>query len=335
MVRFLTAMVALMVAMFTVPALAFDPPPAPAVGSIVDQANVLKPVAIQKLNAQLRQVNQSTGNQIGILIVPSLNGENIRDVGYATAKAWKVGQAGVDNGVMIVWSRGDRQVGIETGKGIEGDLPDLKCNDIIRNVIAPKFKADYPGHFYDGLSQGIAAINTAIGDHRAAVAEQKQHDAQRLADNGGAAPITNGGAPQTTTTQSGGCDVSGTQHAGVGGAVVWLALIFGGLWLVRRQFRKMAEQSDRQRQAQLEQLQRSRQAELDRLNADQLAHAQAERDRLQAIPNEVQGIPVVVVDSPAPVQDPLATATTDTPTANVAERIRQEQCGTTDPNKGN
>jgi uncharacterized membrane protein YgcG len=332
MVRYLRILVALAVAMFAVPAMAFNPPPAPAVGSIVDQANVLKPVAIQKLNAQLRQVNQNTGNQIGILIVPSLNGESIRDVGYATGKLWKVGQAGVDNGVMIVWSRGDKQVTIETGKGVEGDLPDLKCNDIIRNVIAPKFKADYPGHFYDGLSQGITAINTAIGDHRAAIAEQKQHDSQTQADNG--TPITNGGTPQTTTApapSSGGCDVSGTQHADVGGAVVWIVLAVGIMWAIRRQYRKMVEQSNRQQ----EERRTAYQRELDQLNAAQESYAQAERERVNAIPTEIQGIPVVVVDDPAVLHEPLATATTDTPTANVVDRIRQEQTGTTDQNKGN
>jgi uncharacterized membrane protein YgcG len=341
MVRYLKFLVAMMVTMFATSAMAFNPPPAPVVGSIVDQTGVLTQGEIRDLNMQLRQVNQSTDNMIGILIIPSPNGENMRDIGYATGKAWKVGHAGIDNGIMIVWARhndrgGPGEVTIETGKGVEGDLPDLKCNDIIANVIRPQFKQR---HFAGGLSAAIAAINTSIGDHRAALAEQRRHDElrqqQKVADNN--VPATAGGGTTAPQASGGsGCDVSGIDHAGLGGGfLVWVALFLLVGFLVRRWYGKMVLQSARQRELERQQREQVRRAALDRLITAQQAHAQAEKERQQTIPTQVQSIPVVVVDTPTvpatpvivpqPVIDPLATATATTATAVVAERVREEQ----------
>lgn len=363
MVRYLRLLVALVVTMFAVPAMAFNPPPPPAIGSIVDQVGVLKPDAIRKLNQQLRVVNQNTTNQIGILIIDKPNGENMRDIGYATGKAWKVGQAGIDNGVMIVWARhddngGPGQVTIETGKGVEGDLPDLKCNDIIRNVIAPKFKDKYPGHFYDGLSQGIAAINGAIGDHRAALAAQRDKENSLrqntpTPDNGG--PPVAAGGPQTSSHSSSGCDVSGApmQQAGLGGALFWVVLLLAGVWAFRRWSAKMAEQSRKEelRQQQLREQEARIEAEHQRAENERLAALnatlQAERAAQEARDQKLAGARAlaarleaerqardaalraqptpIVVPIPVVHHDPLAVATAVTATAVVADRIRQER----------
>jgi len=321
MIRYLKLLVVLMATFFTTSALAFIPPPAPATGSIVDQVGVLTPSEMRSLNMQLRQVNQSTTNQIGILIIPSLNGENIRDIGYTTAKAWKVGQAGVDNGVMIVWARGDKQVGIETGKGVEADLPDLKCNDIIANVIRPRFKNR---QFADGLSAAITAINTSIGDHRAALQAQRDKE-NALQQN---APTPDQSSPQTTAPSSGGCDVSGVamQSTGLGVVLFWALLLSMGVWGVRRWARKAAEQS-RQEEARQQEL-RQRRLEIDRKDAQQSRQEEArQRQLLEKV--EHDPIPIVPVGSPFdfhydPISSDVQVATYD-PIAEKLKRVRQEE----------
>lgn len=122
---------ALILTLFTTTALAFSPPPAPTLGYVVDQAGKLSASDIAALNAKIENVKTSTSNEIGILIVQSLGGENIEDVTHATFKEWKVGKAGLDNGVLVVWAPAERKVRIQTGKGVEGDLTDLQANDII------------------------------------------------------------------------------------------------------------------------------------------------------------------------------------------------------------
>jgi uncharacterized membrane protein YgcG len=162
-------------------------------------------------------------------------GQDIRDVGIATGKAWGVGKKDLDNGVMIVWSPGDRKIGIETGKGVEGDLPDLKCNDIIRNVMGPNFRQK---NFVGGLSGAFVAISADIADHRAQVAERNARAAQ--------AAKTSTVPPTATATQphtnSGGCDV-GVAQAGFG-SFFFLVLFIGAGWLLFSRRRRHRYQDD-------------------------------------------------------------------------------------------
>ena len=48
---------------------------------------------------------------------------------------------------------------IQTGYGLEGALPDITCDDIIQNQIAPYFKA---GNYEKGFAQGIDSILKAV-----------------------------------------------------------------------------------------------------------------------------------------------------------------------------
>ncbi len=133
--KFFAMMAALVVAMFTANAFAWDPPPSPAPASwISDSSHVLSDDAHARLDAKLRQINQSSANEVAALILPTLDGQDIADVGDLTAKAWGVGKKNLDNGVLVVLAMKEHKSRISTGKGVEGDLPDLKCNDILQNA---------------------------------------------------------------------------------------------------------------------------------------------------------------------------------------------------------
>lgn len=229
MMKYIQLLVVMLMTTIAGTALAWNPPPSPKPSSnILDQAKALTPQELGRLNSQLNQINNTSANEIGVLIVPSLNGEEIRTVGYATGRAWGVGKRELDNGVMIVWSPGDHKIGIETGKGVEGDLPDLKCNDIIRNIMIPQFKG---GHYEAGLSHAFVAVSSAIAGHRAELAERDRRDRtdqQHIADT----PHTT-----TTSTPSGGCDVAGVPNGAVGFGVVWLLLVGGVVYLFWRRHR--------------------------------------------------------------------------------------------------
>lgn len=229
--KYLQLLVAMVATLFATNAMAFNPPASPKpAGNIVDQAHVLTQGELARLNTQLRNINNGSANEIGVLIVPSLGGENIRDVGYTTAKAWGVGKRDLDNGVMIVWSPGERKIGIETGKGVEGDLPDIKCSDIIRNTIGPNFRDK---HYEQGLSQGFTAIAGAIEDHRAAVAENARRLAANPPSNHANDPTPQAVAPHPS---SGGCDIA-MQQAGLGSGLFWIVILAGAFWFLRSRIR--------------------------------------------------------------------------------------------------
>ena len=70
-------------------------------------------------------------------------------------ETWKLGQKGKDNGALLLIVPKERKLRIEVGYGLEGVLTDAVTSRIIRNVIAPPFKA---GQFDQGLEDGVTAM---------------------------------------------------------------------------------------------------------------------------------------------------------------------------------
>ena len=63
-----------------------------------------------------------------------------RPFSVRVAQAWKLGRKGKDNGILLLISRDDRKLRIEVGYGLEGTLTDLRSNEIIDQVIRPRFR---------------------------------------------------------------------------------------------------------------------------------------------------------------------------------------------------
>jgi uncharacterized protein len=90
-----------------------------------------------------------------VLTIPSLEGQTVEEVANEVFKAWGLGQAERDNGVLLLVARDDRELRIEVGYGLEGDLTDAEAGRIIRNVIVPAFRE---GDFDGGVTAGTTAI---------------------------------------------------------------------------------------------------------------------------------------------------------------------------------
>ncbi|WP_428770665.1 TPM domain-containing protein [Treponema sp. HNW] len=119
-------------------------------GPVNDYAKMLDAGDIQNIENYLENLNRYTDIQIAVLTVPSLRGESIEDFSIRTVEAWKLGQAGKDNGVLLLVAAAEKKIRIEVGYGLEGVLTDMQAGLIIRKIIAPHFKnGDY--------GKGIAA----------------------------------------------------------------------------------------------------------------------------------------------------------------------------------
>lgn len=125
-----------------------------------DEANLLQPAFVSQLEQQLKLYEDSTSNQIAILIIPSLQDVPLEDYTHRVAEEWKLGQAEKDNGVLLFIAKNDRKVRIEVGEGLEGVLPDAVSNQIIRNELAPHFRQD---NYEQGVQAAVNAIIQAIG----------------------------------------------------------------------------------------------------------------------------------------------------------------------------
>ncbi|WP_028566952.1 TPM domain-containing protein [Salisaeta longa] len=141
---------------------------------VVDQGNFLSATEAQRLEAKLRRYADTTSTQIAVVTVPTLDGQAIADYATAIGRQWGVGQAGQDNGVVLLVAREERKVFIATGYGMEGVLPDAIANRIVRTILTPSFRE---GQFYAGLDRATdAIIQAAAGTYTASATEDAAGD---------------------------------------------------------------------------------------------------------------------------------------------------------------
>ena len=134
-------------------ALALDVPM--LTGRVVDNAELMSTPTRDKIAATLKAHEDATSNQVVVLTIPSLEEENVEGYAQRVFDQWKLGKKGKDNGVLLLVVPKEKKLRIAVGYGLEGDLPDVVASRIIRNVIAPPFKAR---QFDQGMEAGVAAI---------------------------------------------------------------------------------------------------------------------------------------------------------------------------------
>jgi len=140
--------------------------PSLAEGLVLDQTNTLTPEQQATLRQKLIAYDNSTSNQIAIVIIQSLKGNSIEDVALQIGRDWGVGgQAEKDNGIVILVAKGDQKMRIEVGYGLEGAVTDYVSSSIIQNTLRPNFKE---GNFYRGLTEAVdEIIKAAEGRYKA------------------------------------------------------------------------------------------------------------------------------------------------------------------------
>ncbi|HLZ16023.1 MAG TPA: TPM domain-containing protein [Cyclobacteriaceae bacterium] len=130
-----------------------------------DDAHALKQETVDQLEKGLKTYEDSTSNQIAILIVQSLDNDVLEEYSLRVAEKWKLGKKGKDNGVLLLVAVDDHKMRIEVGQGLEGVLTDAQSNRIIRNEMAPEFRR---GDYDAGIKAGINGIIKSIaGEYKA------------------------------------------------------------------------------------------------------------------------------------------------------------------------
>ena len=157
-VRGLALLSALFILLFARGAMAFTPPAFD--NHVVDTSGKLSDDDKRFLDDKLDRYEKASGNQIAVFVAGSLDGEAPEDVAYTTARTWKVGTKGKDNGVLLLIAPNERKIYIATGKGVGGSLTDLQSDEIIRTRIAPRLKT---GQFREAIEGGTDAIAAALG----------------------------------------------------------------------------------------------------------------------------------------------------------------------------
>lgn len=157
--------------------LALEAPP--LTGRVNDLARMLPPESLQRLEQRLAGFERDTSNQVVVLTLPTLQGDDIDQFAIRVADAWKIGQKGRDNGVLLVIAQAERKVRIEVGMGLQGVLPDITAGRIIRDVMRPHLKS---GNYDLGINAGVESIIAATkGEFTGNGQTAKKYSAQKSA----------------------------------------------------------------------------------------------------------------------------------------------------------
>src|SRR4051812_18058513 len=74
----------------------------PLTGRLVDLARIVPADLAASLTQELEAHETNTGNQVAVLVLPSLDGEPIETLSHRVATTWALGRKGTDNGVLLV-----------------------------------------------------------------------------------------------------------------------------------------------------------------------------------------------------------------------------------------
>ena len=124
-------------------------------GRVVDNAGMIDAATEAALVQKLAAFEQKSSDQIVVATIPDLGGEAIEPYANRLFRHWGLGQAGEDNGILLLVARDDRRMRIEVGYGLEGTLTDLHARLIIENTLTPAFRA---GDFASGISAAVDDI---------------------------------------------------------------------------------------------------------------------------------------------------------------------------------
>ena len=122
---------------------------------VTDMPAALRPETIGQLNSAISEAERTSGVEMAVVVIKSLDGLTVEELAVKLFELWGIGKKQHDNGLLLLWSTGDRRVRVEVGYGLEGALPDGKVGAILDTYVIPKFKA---GDFDQGLLDGVNAL---------------------------------------------------------------------------------------------------------------------------------------------------------------------------------
>jgi len=142
-----------------------QPEPPELTRPVNDFANVIDPDSARRLDALIRSLQETTGDVIVVATIDSLEGD---DINFYAERMFRnrgrgIGQAGRDNGLLVLVAVKDRQIRIEVGYELEQFITDGFAGETIRQEIAPFFRQ---GQYGPGLVAGVQRLVGRIGEGR-------------------------------------------------------------------------------------------------------------------------------------------------------------------------
>ncbi len=190
---------------------------------VTDMAGVLSPEQKQALENKLVAIDDSSSNQIAVVILPTLDGNPIEEYATKLFREWGIGNTKTNNGILLLIAVQDKKIRIEVGYGLEGAIPDITAINIIDNDLKPAFRE---GAYYEGIDKATDNIaKAAVGEYQV-----KRVKKTKTKGNGALLAIiiaiiflvVKGGGGR------GGSNIGGRGASNVAEGLFWASLLSGG-----------------------------------------------------------------------------------------------------------
>ncbi len=150
-------------AAFALSAFALDTSKLKPSGHVNDFAKALDPAGKAQIEAFCASLEQSTGVQMAIVTVDTLDDEPVEDVGNRLFREWGIGKKGKDDGVLMLFAIKDHKSSVELGYGIEPLISDGDAGTILRGIRPILRQGNYSGALLAAAQQIGSQIATARG----------------------------------------------------------------------------------------------------------------------------------------------------------------------------
>ena len=139
--------------------LAFAVPTKPT-SHLSDYAGVLSQEENLALENKLRAFESQSTNEIAVVIIKSLEGEQIENAAQEIFTTWGIGKEEKNNGVLFLIAMDDRKTRVHTGYGVEGDLTDIATSYSQSEIVTPAFRN---GDYALGINGAVDKMIEALG----------------------------------------------------------------------------------------------------------------------------------------------------------------------------
>ena len=142
-----------------------QPQPPQLTGPVNDFARVIDGDSTRQMESLIRSLQEATGDVVVVATIDSLDGE---DIDQYAVKMFEnngkgIGQAGKDNGLLVLVAIKDRKVKIEVGYDLEQFITDGFAGETIRDEMAPQFRR---GAYGAGLRAAVTRIIGRVAEGR-------------------------------------------------------------------------------------------------------------------------------------------------------------------------
>lgn len=122
---------------------------------VSDPNGLLGIAARDTIDALLATLEDSTGHQVAVVMLPSIGDADLFDFSQELFETWGIGRKGEDDGMLIVYIADQRTIRFHTGYGLEGDMTDARSKRIQTTDMVPHFKE---GDTDGGMTAGVRAV---------------------------------------------------------------------------------------------------------------------------------------------------------------------------------